>query len=172
VRDYVVEHLRSPQGVLIADDTQVIKQGDKPVGVSRQHCGLTGQVENCQVLPMLSYASELGHAFIDRRLYMPQAWVDDLERRTRAGVPSDLVFRTKPELVIEMLETAIRTVVHKWFAADSGSGYCAKSSSQFRDGLIRQAGHSKTTATIRRINTTHTCSTPLLGLHPNPENPS
>src|SRR5437879_918580 len=96
VRDYVMEHLGSPDGVLIADDTQVIKQGDKSVGVARQHCGLTGQIENCQVLPMLSYASERGHAFVDRRLYMTKVWMDDLERRARAGVPSDLVFRTKP----------------------------------------------------------------------------
>jgi len=108
--------------VLIADDTQVIKQGDKSVGVSPQHCGLTGQIENCQVLPMLSYASELGHAFIDRRLYMPQAWMDDPERRARAGVPPDLTFTTKPELVIEMLTAAIGVIAHKWFAADSGYG--------------------------------------------------
>jgi SRSO17 transposase len=123
VRDYVMEHLGSPDGVLIADDTQVIKQGDKSVGVARQYCGLTGQVENCQVLPMLSYASDLGHAFIDRRLYIPQVWMDDPERCARAGIPADLAFGTKPELVVEMLAAAIASgVVHKWFAADSGYG--------------------------------------------------
>lgn len=123
VREYVIEHLGSPDGVLVADDTQVIKQGDKSVGVARQYCGLTGQVENCQVLPMLSYASAEGHAFIDRRLYVPQEWMDDRERCVRAGVPADLVFKTKPELVIEMLQAAIAAgIVFKWFAADSGYG--------------------------------------------------
>jgi len=74
VRAYVVEHLGSPHGVLIADDTQAIKKGDRSVGVARQYCGLTGQVGNCQVMPMLTYASPAGHAFINRRLYLPEGW--------------------------------------------------------------------------------------------------
>ena len=77
VRDYVVATLGAEDGVLIADDTQVIKKGDKSVGVAPQHCGLTGQTENCQVMPMLSYASTRGHAFIDRALYLPRRWTDD-----------------------------------------------------------------------------------------------
>ena len=71
VRDYVVATLGGEDGVLIADDTQVIKKGDKSVGVARQHCGATGQTENCQVMPMLAYASARGHAFLDRALYLP-----------------------------------------------------------------------------------------------------
>jgi len=49
----------------------VIKKGVKSVGVAPQHCGATGQTENCQVLPMLAYASGRGHAFIDRRCTCP-----------------------------------------------------------------------------------------------------
>jgi len=41
------------------------------VEVAPQHCGATGQTENCQVLPMLAYASGRGHAFIDRRCTCP-----------------------------------------------------------------------------------------------------
>ncbi|GAA0408989.1 hypothetical protein Acor_75360 [Acrocarpospora corrugata] len=77
VRDYVIEHLGSPDGVLVADDTQAIKKGGKSVGVAPQHCGANGQIENCQVLPMLTYASAKGHAFINRRLYLPACWTDD-----------------------------------------------------------------------------------------------
>lgn len=72
VRDYVIAHLGAPDGVLIADDTQAIKKGDRSVGVAPQHCGATGQVENCQVLPMPTYASAAGHAFVNRRLYLAQ----------------------------------------------------------------------------------------------------
>jgi SRSO17 transposase len=94
---------------------------------------LTGQTENCQVLPMLTYASERGHAFIDRRLYMPQRWMDDRDRCTRAGVPANIVFKTKPELVIDMLAAALSAmVVFKWFAADSGYG---------RDPKLRAFAH-------------------------------
>jgi SRSO17 transposase len=88
VRDYVVATLGAEDGVLIADDTQVIKKGDKSVGVAPQHCGATGQTENCQVMPMLSYASGRGHAFIDRALYLPRRWTDDPQRCAAAGVPA------------------------------------------------------------------------------------
>lgn len=37
VRDYVVDNLGCEDGVLIADDTQVIKKGVKSVGVAPQH---------------------------------------------------------------------------------------------------------------------------------------
>ena len=63
-----------------------------------QHCGATGQTENCQVLPMLSYASGRGHAFIDRALHLPRRWTDDPQRCAAAGVP------------------------FRYFAADSGYG--------------------------------------------------
>ena len=95
VRDYVVATLGAEDGVLIADDTQVIKKGVKSVGVAPQHCGVTGQTENCQVLPMLAYASWRGHAFIDRALYLPRRWTDDPQRCAQAGVPAERGFATK-----------------------------------------------------------------------------
>ena len=96
VRDYVVATLGAEDGVLIADDTQVIKKGDKSVGVAPQHCGATGQTENCQVMPMLSYASGRGHAFIDRALYLPRRWTDDPQRCAQAGVPAERVLLLLP----------------------------------------------------------------------------
>ncbi|NBE92575.1 transposase [Nonomuraea sp. KC401] len=54
VRCYVVENPGHPEAALVADDTQAIKMGDKSVGVAHQYCGLTGQIENCQVMPMLA----------------------------------------------------------------------------------------------------------------------
>ena len=123
VRDYVVATLGAEDGVLIADDTQVIKKGDKSVGVAPQHCGATGQTENCQVLPMLSYASGRGHAFIDRALYLPRRWTDDPQRCAQAGVPAERGFATKPELVIDMLDRALAAgVPFRYFTADSGYG--------------------------------------------------
>lgn len=123
VRSYVIEHLGSPDGVLIADDTQAIKKGDKSVGVAPQHCGATGQIENCQVLPMLTYASEAGHAFINRRLYLPACWTDDPVRMKGAGVPEAVEFTTKPHQVIEMVTEEIAAgTPFRYFAADSGYG--------------------------------------------------
>jgi len=49
VRDYVVEHLDDGAGILAVDETSFLKRGEESVGVGRQYCGLTGQIENCQV---------------------------------------------------------------------------------------------------------------------------
>ena len=123
VRDYVVATLGAEDGVLIADDTQVIKKGVKSVGVAPQHCGATGQTENCQVLPMLAYASGRGHAFIDRALYLPRRWTDDPQRCAQAGVPAERGFATQPELLIDMLDRAWSAgVPFRYFTADSGYG--------------------------------------------------
>ena len=54
-------------------------------------------------MPMLTYASATGHAFVNRRLYPPESWANDPRRRKEAGVRADLLFATKPALVIDML---------------------------------------------------------------------
>jgi SRSO17 transposase len=123
VREHVVAGLGSVDAVVVADDTQAIKKGDKSVGVAPQHCGLTGQTENCQVMPMLTYATEAGHAFVDRELYLPKVWTSDPARCRAAGVPVDRVFETKPALVRKMLARVVAAgVPFGWFAADSGYG--------------------------------------------------
>ncbi|MFC4898677.1 IS701 family transposase [Streptosporangium amethystogenes subsp. fukuiense] len=123
VRSYVLAHLGRTDGVLIADDTAAIKKGEASVGVADQYCGLTGQVENCQVIPLLTYASDAGHAFVNRRLYLPEAWAHDGERRGRAGVPEYMAFRTKPQLVIDMLGEEIAAgTPFRYLCADAGYG--------------------------------------------------
>jgi SRSO17 transposase len=123
VRDYVVAGLGATNATLVADDTQAIKKGTKSVGVAPQHCGLTNQIENCQVMPMLTYATEAGHAFIDRELYLPESWTTDPARCAAAGIPAEREFATKPQLVQQMLARVLAAnVVFGWFAADSGYG--------------------------------------------------
>jgi SRSO17 transposase len=48
VRDYVIEHLGHPAGVLIIDDTGFLKRRVKSAGVARQYSGTAGRIENCQ----------------------------------------------------------------------------------------------------------------------------
>ena len=81
--------LSTAGGVFILDDTGFGKQGQKSVGVARQYSGTLGKVGNCQVAVFLGYASERGHALIDRALYLPHSWTDDAERCQAAGVPED-----------------------------------------------------------------------------------
>ena len=96
-RDYVIERLGDPSGVLILDETGFVKKGRHSVGVARQYSGTAGRIENCQIGVFLSYAGPKGHALIDRRLYLPKDWIEDAERRKTAGVPDDVQFATKPK---------------------------------------------------------------------------
>ncbi len=77
VRDYVVEHLGDPDGVLICDETGFLKKGLKSAGVQRQYSGTAGRTENSQIGTFLAYASKHGHALVDRELYIPQSWIED-----------------------------------------------------------------------------------------------
>jgi SRSO17 transposase len=128
IRGYVFAGLADPGAALVLDDTQAIKKGSKSVGVAPQHCGATGQTENCQCMVMLSYASVHGHAFVDRELYLPACWTDDPQRCRAAGVPAGRGFLTKPQLGIAMLARALAVLVDdpvlawSWFVADSGYG--------------------------------------------------
>jgi SRSO17 transposase len=123
VRDLVVAEMGDPDAVLIVDDTQMIKKGAKSVGVAPQHCGATNQIENCQVVVMLTYASALGHAFVGHRLYLPERWTSDPDRCREAGVAKDVEFATKPEQAVELLAEADEAKVpYRWVAADGGYG--------------------------------------------------
>lgn len=121
--DYVVEHLGNADGVVVVDETGFLKKGDKSVGVQRQYSGTAGRIENCQIGVFLAYAGTRGRALLDRELYLPQVWAQDRERRMEAGVPEDVVFRTKPQLARLMLERALQAgVPFGWFTGDEVYG--------------------------------------------------
>jgi SRSO17 transposase len=123
LREYVVEHLGEPGGVLIADETGFLKKGTKSAGVQRQYSGTAGRVENCQIGVFLGYAGNRGCALIDRALYLPKSWASDRERCREAGIADDVGFATKPELARQMLERALGAGVRpSWFLADEVYG--------------------------------------------------
>ena len=72
LRDYSVKHLGDADGVVVVD---------KSAGLWRQYSGTAGRVENCQVGVFLTHTGAKGRAFLDRELYLPQAWAQDRERR-------------------------------------------------------------------------------------------
>ena len=123
LRDYVVEHLGDVHGVLVVDETGFLKKGNKSVGVQRQYSGTAGRIENCQIGVFLTYASAQGRTLMDRELYLPRVWADDLERRRAAGVPEKVAFRTKPQLARRMLERALESgVPFGWVTGDEVYG--------------------------------------------------
>ena len=123
LRAYVTEHLGSGEAVLVVDETGFLKKGTHSVGVQRQYSGTAGRIENCQVGVFLCYATPERAAFLDRALYLPKDWVTDEARREEAGVPSEIRFKTKPELAREMLERAFEAGVEPaWVTADTVYG--------------------------------------------------
>jgi SRSO17 transposase len=123
VRDYVIEHLGSPEGVLVVDETGFLKKGTKSAGVARQYSGTAGRIENSQIGVFLAYATATGRTFLDRELYLPKAWTEDRDRCAEAGIPADVEFATKPELAMRMLTRAMDAGVPAgWVTGDEVYG--------------------------------------------------
>jgi SRSO17 transposase len=123
LRDYLVEHLGDPEAVLVIDETGDLKKGIQSVGVQRQDTGTAGRIENAQVAVYLLYATDAGHAMIDRELYLPRGWIDDPERLQAAGVPKQVGFATKPKLATTMLTRALDAGVPvAWVTGDEVYG--------------------------------------------------
>ena len=132
VRSYVLSALGDASGVLVVDETGFLKKGIHSAGVARQYSGTAGRVENCQVGVFVAYASRWGQALIDRRLYLPEAWAKDAERRRAAKIADEVAFATKPAMAREMIARALDGGVScAWVLADAlyGSDY------QFRQML-------------------------------------
>lgn len=115
--------LGDPDATLNVDETGFPKKGTKSVGVKRQYAGCLGRTDNCQIGVCINYRSAAGHTLIDRRLFLPEEWASDRARREEAGVPETVVFRTKPELGLEMVRQALeRGLPFRWVTADSVYG--------------------------------------------------
>jgi SRSO17 transposase len=123
LRHYVVQHLGDAAAVLVIDETGFLKKGRHSAGVARQYSGTAGRIENCQIGVFVAYASRLGHALLDRELYLPAEWTNDRARCRDAGIPADRGFATKPALAQEILQRALAAgVPAKWVTGDSVYG--------------------------------------------------
>jgi SRSO17 transposase len=117
---------------LIIDDTGFPKKGRHSVGVQRQYSGTLGRQDNCQVATSLHLGGEQGSVCIALRLYLPEQWCTDVERRRKAKVPEDVGFATKLEIALAQIDDALRWGVRKHVVlADAGYG----DSTEFREQL-------------------------------------
>jgi SRSO17 transposase len=120
LRRDILAILAEEDAVWNSDETGFPKKGPKSVGVKRQYSGTLGRTDNCQIGVFANYCSSKGHTFMDRRLFLPEEWVTDAARRTEAGVPEDVVFRTKPALALEMVAQAVTEgIPFRWVGGDS-----------------------------------------------------
>jgi SRSO17 transposase len=117
--------LGEADGVLVFDPSAFPKKGTASVGVQRQWCGRLGKIDNCQVGLYLGYVSRREHALVDVRLYLPKGWANRKRRRQKAGVPAAIRFRTRHELILEMLDERGPLLPHAWVSGDDELGRCA-----------------------------------------------
>ena len=129
----VGERIGEPDGVIVFDPSAHKKSGKHSVGVKRQWCGRLGKLDNCQVGIYMGYASRKEHALVDERLFLPEEWAKNKERRKKCGVPRSVRFRTRHALALEMLRKHRRRLPHAWVAGDVEMGR----STRFRGSLRR-----------------------------------
>jgi SRSO17 transposase len=123
----VAQSLGEADGVMLIDESGVVKQGQASVGVAAQYGGSVGKVANRQVGVHLGDVSRQGYTLLDSRLFRPADWFDEAqaERRQACGVPAELTYQTKPEIGLELLRAALKRneqlaepLPFQWVAAD------------------------------------------------------
>lgn len=116
----------------IVDDTGFPKQGKHSVGVARQYCGQIGKHDNCQAAVSLSVSTWSSSLPVAWRLYLPELWTQNTERRQQAGIPEEIEFETKPEIALEQIRQAMEQKVPAGVVlADAGYG----NSTPFRQAI-------------------------------------
>jgi SRSO17 transposase len=88
----------------IIDDTGFPKFGNASVGVARQYSGTLGKVANCQIGVSIHAATDQASCPIDWRLFLPESWDQDGERRRAAHLPEAVGHRPKGQLALDMLD--------------------------------------------------------------------
>ena len=121
--EQMVERASVAEGVQIIDDTGFAKKGTHSVGVARQYSGTLGRVDNCQVEVTSHYVDSVFDWPIMSRLYLPEVWTNDAGRREATKVPADIVFQTKGEIALELIDDGIAAgVPTRAVVADAGYG--------------------------------------------------
>jgi SRSO17 transposase len=132
VREMVLPAIErhGPIEAWIIDDTGFPKRGRHSVGVAPQYCGQLGREGNCQVAVTLSVANHHASLPVAYQLYLPRVWAEDRARRSKAGVPPAIRFRSKPKIALAQIKAAL--------AAGIARGVLLMDADYGRDGNLRR----------------------------------
>src|SRR5438270_185378 len=114
---------RDPVVAWVGKDTGFPKKGRESVGVARQYCGQVGKQDNCRVAVSLSVTTEKASMPVAFRLYLPETWTKDKQRRKKTGVPKEIQFQTKPDIALDQIRRARKRGIPQGVVlADAGYG--------------------------------------------------
>jgi SRSO17 transposase len=121
-----------PDAIGTVDDSGHSKKGCHTACVQRQWCGNTGKTDNCVVSVHIGYSWGDFQCLLDSDLYMPQSWANNMERRKKAGIPEDVVYRKKTDIALAQIAGALTNGIRifawtfdEWYGKDG----------KFLDGL-------------------------------------
>ncbi len=86
-QEIVASEHAHPEAIGVVDESGVAKSGKQTVGVGRQWLGSKGKVDNGVVGVHLSYAAPGFQCLLDSRLYLPESWANDADRRKKTTYP-------------------------------------------------------------------------------------
>jgi SRSO17 transposase len=134
-RDWALEQFdrHGPLQAWIIDDTGIPKKGKHSVGVARQYCGVLGKQDNCQVAVTISLANDVLSVPACYRLYLPEVWAQDQDRRRAARVPEEIEFRKKWQIALDEVDELLSDGVPRApVVMDAGYGNVT----EFREELV------------------------------------
>jgi SRSO17 transposase len=141
---------QGPVVAWIVDDTGIPKKGRHSVGVARQYCGQLGKQDNCQVAVSLSISTWSSSLPIAWRLYLPESWANDSERRDKAKVPREVTFQTKPTIALNQIRQAVdENVPQGVVLADAGYGVDTHFRTTLTELGLQYVVGIQSTATVR-----------------------
>lgn len=132
VQQIVMRDRSHPWAIGSVDETGCPKKGHHTATVQHQWCGRTGKVDNCVVSVHLGYTVGEFHCLLDSDLFLPESWANDPVRREEAGIPDEVVHRSKPQMALAQIRRALANGVRvaAWtFDEHYGQSY------EFLDGL-------------------------------------
>jgi SRSO17 transposase len=152
LRRHVRAELGDPQAVFVLDNSGFPKKGTHSCGVDRQWCGRLGKVDNCQVGVFLAYVAPRGWALLDDRLYLNREWADDAVRRTKTAVPTEVTFREKWRIGLDLLDRARADLPGRWVTADDEFGRCSELRAELRLRHLRYVLDVPSNTLVRNLS--------------------
>lgn len=126
-QEIVVRDHAHPDAIGLIDESGSHKSGHSTAAVTRQYNGNRGKIENCVVAVHLGYSAPGFRTLLDSQLYLPEDWADDPDRRKENYIPDDVVFQTKQQIAISLIDRALKSGVRvAWWTFDEFYGRDSK----------------------------------------------